>query len=127
MDDLRQPEDPPRTFLAATTRIGPGLVLAGSIVGSGELIATTKVGATAGFTLLWLIVIGCVIKVFTQVELGRAAVSDGTTALTALDGLPGPRRRVSWAAAPRTLQSDIRRRCPTGAAYAIRRRGGSRC
>jgi Mn2+/Fe2+ NRAMP family transporter len=65
--------EPPRGFFAVVRRLGPGLIIAGSIVGSGELIATTKVGAEAGFVLLWLILVGCVIKVFTQVELGRSA------------------------------------------------------
>ena len=55
------------------------MIVAGSIVGSGELIATTKTGAEAGFTLLWLILIGCVVKVFVQVELGRRAVITGET------------------------------------------------
>ena len=89
--------EPPRTFARVLRRLGPGLIVAGSIVGSGELIATTKVGAEAGFTLLWLIAIGCVIKVFTQVELGRATISGARTALEVLDDLPGPRLRAGWA------------------------------
>ena len=89
--------EPPRGALATLRRLGPGLIVAGSIVGSGELIATTKVGAEAGFTLLWLIVLGCVVKVFTQVEFGRSAICGGRTALQLLDGLPGPRWRGSWA------------------------------
>ncbi|MGK0434792.1 MAG: Mn2+/Fe2+ NRAMP family transporter [Planctomycetota bacterium] len=88
---------PPRTLLAVVRRLGPGLIVAGSIVGSGELIATTKVGAESGFVLLWLILVGCVIKVFTQVELGRSAVVRGVTALQVLDDLPGPRLRAGWA------------------------------
>ena len=50
---------PPTGFGPTLLRIGPGLVLAGSIVGSGELIATTTTGAQAGFTLLWLVLAGC--------------------------------------------------------------------
>lgn len=72
------------------------MIIAGSIVGSGELIATTKVGAEAGFTLLWLVLLGCVIKVFAQVELGRHAITWGETPLKALNGVPGPRYRVGW-------------------------------
>ena len=37
-------QEPPRTFLRALRQIGPGLILAGSIVGTGELIATTASG-----------------------------------------------------------------------------------
>lgn len=90
------PEAPPRTWGATLRRLGPGMIIAGSIVGSGELIATTKTGAEAGFYLLWLIIIGCVIKVFTQVEFGRYTIAWGETPLKALDSIPGPRLKVNW-------------------------------
>lgn len=92
-EPIRQP---PRTFGRILLSLGPGLIIAGSIVGSGELIATTKVGAEAGFWLLWLIIIGCVIKVFAQVEFGRHTITHGETPLEALDSVPGPRRKVNW-------------------------------
>jgi hypothetical protein len=72
------------------------MIIAGSIVGSGELIATTKTGAEAGFWLLWLIILGCVIKVSTQVEFGRHAITWSQTPLSALNSVPGPRLRVNW-------------------------------
>lgn len=71
--------------------MGPGMIVAGSVVGSGELIATTKVGAQSGFWLLWLILIGCAIKVFCQVEFGRFSLATGKTTLEGLNELPGPR------------------------------------
>jgi hypothetical protein len=40
--------DPPLSLGQALLRIGPGIILAGAIVGTGELIATTHVGARAG-------------------------------------------------------------------------------
>jgi Mn2+/Fe2+ NRAMP family transporter len=89
-------EAPPQTIPGILRRLGPGLIIAGSIVGSGELIATTKTGAQAGFWLLWLIVIGCVIKLFAQVEFGRYAISSGKTAMAAMNEVPGPRIRVNW-------------------------------
>ncbi|PHQ32491.1 Nramp family divalent metal transporter [Rhodopirellula bahusiensis] len=90
--------DPPKHWWRILTNIGPGLIIAGSIVGSGELIATTKTGAEAGFTLLWLILLGCVVKVFTQVEMGRYTLSSGKTSLQAFNELPGPRlgRHGNW-------------------------------
>ncbi len=87
---------PPRTLPGILRQLGPGLIIAGAIVGSGELIATTKTGAQAGFWLLWLIIIGCVIKVFVQVEFGRYAISSGKTTMAAMDEVPGPRLRVNW-------------------------------
>ncbi len=89
-------ETPPTTLLGIARRLGPGLIIAGSIVGSGELIATTKTGAQAGITLLWLIIVGCVIKVFVQIELGRYTITHGETTLAALDQVPGPRLAVNW-------------------------------
>src|SRR5271165_6855361 len=88
--------EPPRTFGSALRQIGPGLILAASIVGTGELINTTGLGARAGFSLLWLILLSCVIKVFVQVELGRYAITHGKTTLAAFDTLPGPRLGASW-------------------------------
>jgi Mn2+/Fe2+ NRAMP family transporter len=88
--------DPPTTIRGILRQLGPGLIIAGSIVGSGELIATTAVGAEAGFVLLWLIIIGCVIKVFVQIEFGRFTITSGRTTLDGLNEVPGPRARVNW-------------------------------
>eukprot|EP00913_Durusdinium_trenchii_P013427 g12608.t1 len=88
--------EPPTKLGGILKRLGPGLIIAGSIVGSGELIATTKTGAQAGILLLWLIIIGCLIKVFVQIELGRYTIGHGETTLAALDQVPGPRWRVGW-------------------------------
>lgn len=82
---------PPRTLRGTLACLGPGFILASSIVGSGELIATTAVGAEAGFRLLWLIVLGCAIKVAAQIEIGRATLTRGRTPLVACDAVPGPR------------------------------------
>ena len=82
---------PPTTFFGTLKFLGPGLIIAGAIVGSGELIMTTKTGAQAGISLLWLIIVGCMIKVFVQVELGRYAITHGRTTLEALNELPGPK------------------------------------
>ncbi len=49
----------PRSAATILRQLGPGFIMAASIVGSGELIATTKTGGEAGISLLWLIIIGC--------------------------------------------------------------------
>ncbi len=94
--DRSSAEAPPRTTAGILQRLGPGLIIAGSIVGSGELIATTKTGAQAGFCLLWLIIVGCVIKLFVKVELGRYAISSGKTTMAALNEMPGRMFGTSW-------------------------------
>jgi Mn2+/Fe2+ NRAMP family transporter len=82
---------PPATLRGSLAYLGPGIILASSIVGSGELIAATTVGAEAGFVLLWLIVLGCGIKVAAQIEIGRTTLTWGRTPLQAFDRVPGPR------------------------------------
>jgi len=86
--------EPPEGFVARLRHIGPGIIISGSIVGSGELVVTTRLGAEAGFVLLWLILFSCFVKVFLQVELGRHVVSSGSTVLEGLDQIPGPRLRL---------------------------------
>ena len=99
--------EPPHSFAATLAQLGPGIVLASSIVGSGELIAATTVGAEAGFTLLWLVLIGCGIKVAAQVEIGRHTLAWGRTPLAAFDAVPGPRLAgrgwITWAWAVMTI------------------------
>lgn len=89
-------QNPPATTGGILRRLGPGMIIAGAIVGSGELIATTKVGAEAGFTLLWLIILGCLIKVFVQIEFGRYSIVQGRTSMDGMNELPGPRLRANW-------------------------------
>lgn len=89
-------KEPPVSLWSALRNIGPGIILAGSIVGSGELILTTRLGAKYGFIFLWLILYSCVIKVFVQIELGRYAISSGKPTLGALNDLPGPRFGAHW-------------------------------
>ena len=89
-------EVPPTTFLGALRRIGPALIIGAGVVGTGELIATTVLGAEIGYTLLWFVLVSCIIKVVVQNELGRYAIGTGETGLEAMDRAPGPRFRVSW-------------------------------
>lgn len=87
----------PTTLRGTLSEIGPGIIIAGSVVGSGELIATTIAGAEAGFWLLWIILIGCIVKVSVQLEVGRAAVLSGRTTLALLSDLPGWKPRgLHW-------------------------------
>ena len=50
---------PPVGLLNSLKFLGPGLILAGSAVGSGELILTTTLGATVGFSMLWWVLRRC--------------------------------------------------------------------
>jgi Mn2+/Fe2+ NRAMP family transporter len=91
MANLQDGAEPPRSFRRSLMYLGPGIILASSIVGSGELIATTTVGAEAGLSLLWLVILGCAIKVAAQIEIGRNTITWGRTPLDAFSRVPGPR------------------------------------
>src|SRR5688572_5008946 len=91
-----QARSAPRDCRGILKQLGPGLIISAVIVGSGELIVTPKLGAQVGFIMLWFIILGCFIKVFVQIELGRFAVSRGMTTLEAMNTIPGPRFIVSW-------------------------------
>src|SRR5262245_38540067 len=97
IDNRQSAMQPPPTKLREVLRqLGPGMILTGSIVGSGELIATPTLAATVGFAALWLIVVSCTVKVVVQEELGRHTILTGETTFQALNKIPGPRLRVSW-------------------------------
>src|SRR5688572_28378577 len=82
---------PPVTFYQRLRFLGPGFILSASIVGSGELIATTVLGAKAGFTALWVIIISCLVKVAVQLEFGKHTILTGETVMQAFNRLPGPK------------------------------------
>ena len=83
--------EPPRTLIEKLRFLGPGFILSASIVGSGELIATTTLGARAGFIAFWVIIVSCLVKVAVQVEFGRHTILTGETAMQIFNRLPGPR------------------------------------
>jgi manganese transport protein len=81
---------PPPTFRERLKFLGPGFILSASIVGSGELIATTTLGAEAGFTAFWVILVSCFVKVAVQLEFGKHTIVTGETAMQMFNKLPGP-------------------------------------
>ena len=90
-------KEPPTHWLGRFKYLGPGLVLSASIVGSGELIATTTLGAKAGFITLWVILVSCVIKVALQLEFGKHVVNTGESNFASFNRLPGPKLgRANW-------------------------------
>src|SRR5262245_44031753 len=89
-------EPPPASLTPTLGRIGPGMVLAASIVGSGELIATTTLGAQVGYAVLWIILVSCAIKPVVQAEFGRYTIATGHTGLEGFNRVPGPRLGVGW-------------------------------
>ncbi len=89
--------EPPVHWWERLKFLGPGLILTASIVGSGELITTTLLGAQAGFVCFWVIIVSCLVKVAVQVEFGKNAIYTGRSTMLALNGLPGPKfGKANW-------------------------------
>jgi Mn2+/Fe2+ NRAMP family transporter len=92
--------DAPHGFFNRLKHLGPGVIVSGSIVGSGEILLTSSLGAQAGFVLLWWVLLACWSKSIVQAELARYIITSGDTYLRALNRLPGriatPRGAISW-------------------------------
>jgi Mn2+/Fe2+ NRAMP family transporter len=59
--------------------IGPGIVVAATGVGSGDLVATLIAGERFAYTLLWAAVVGCIVKVALAEAVGRWHLATGGT------------------------------------------------
>ncbi|MGP4045058.1 Nramp family divalent metal transporter [Streptomyces sp. 2A115] len=73
--------------------IGPGIVVAATGVGAGDLVATLIAGSNFGYTLLWAAVIGCVVKISLAEAAGRWHLSTGSTLF---EGWASLGRWTSW-------------------------------
>lgn len=94
VEEIRKP---PVTLMRKWRELGPGFILSAAVVGSGELIATTTLGAKAGFIAFWVILVSCLVKVTLQMEFGKHAIYSGETVMAAFNKLPGPRLgRANW-------------------------------
>ena len=89
-------KDPPEGWKSSFRYLGPGLILSASIVGSGELIVTTALGAQVGFVLLWLVIFSTFVKVAVQIELARWTIATGQPALTGFNKVPPKVGRMGW-------------------------------
>lgn len=89
-------KEPPKGWGPSIRYFGPGLILSASIVGSGELIATTTLGAQAGFAILWMVIFSTLVKVAVQVELARWTISTGEPALTGYNKVPPRLGPIGW-------------------------------
>lgn len=74
--------DPPRGWRPSLRFLGPGMVTSAAVVGSGELITATALGAKVGFVLLWIILLSTLVKVGVQIELARWSISTGKSSVT---------------------------------------------
>jgi Mn2+/Fe2+ NRAMP family transporter len=71
----------PTTLGGKLKLMGPGLVLAAGGVGAGDLVTSLVAGTRFGTTLIWVIVLGALIKLSLVEGLGRWYMATGTTIL----------------------------------------------
>ena len=80
--------------------LGPSVIVSGSVVGSGEIILTSSLGAAAGFAFLWWVLVSCWSKSLIQAQLSRYVILSGDTYVRALNRLPGrlpgPKAPIAW-------------------------------
>jgi Mn2+/Fe2+ NRAMP family transporter len=82
--------------LAILTILGPGLVWTSDLVGSGEVIITTRNGAVLGIAVLWAIVIGIFLKCWIGLSGARYTVCTGEGMIDMFSRIPGPRNWIVW-------------------------------
>ncbi|MDX2810825.1 Nramp family divalent metal transporter, partial [Streptomyces scabiei] len=85
------PNPPPRK--SSWKYIGPGIVVAATGVGAGDLVATLIAGSNFGYTLLWAAVVGCLVKISLAEAAGRWHLSTGRTLF---DGWASLGRWTTW-------------------------------
>lgn len=97
--DPRNIQEPPTTWVGKAKFLGPGMITSAAVVGSGELLTATTLGAQVGFVLLWLVLVSTFLKVWVQIELARWSISTGKVAVTGYDDVPprlGKRGWMAW-------------------------------
>ena len=71
---------------------GPAAIVASVSIGAGETIVVVRAGAWAGYNLLWLVLLSCIVKAFfVTYLLGRYTAISGEYIGHRLVRLPGPR------------------------------------
>ena len=75
--------NPPNSLLGRLKYIGPSVIVTGSVVGSGSIVMTPLLGAAAGFTLLWWLLLSMWSKPIIQAEISRYIVVTRKTFLEA--------------------------------------------
>ena len=75
MKEISSVNKAPQTVLERLRFIGPSAIVTGSVVGSGSIVMTPLLGAAAGFTLLWWLLLSIWTKPIIQAEISRYIVA----------------------------------------------------
>ncbi|WP_286737394.1 Nramp family divalent metal transporter, partial [Kocuria sp. UBA1838] len=80
--------------------IGPGLVVAATGVGAADMVATLTAGSRYGYTLLWAVIAGTIMKIVLVEGAGRYSLASGRTIF---EGWRSLGRWTSWYFGPYIL------------------------
>lgn len=71
----------PRGFRSLALIVGPGIVVAATGVGAGDLVLAAKAGAAHGLPLLWIAAVGALLKFALAEGVARWQLATGTTVI----------------------------------------------
>lgn len=79
--------------------VGPGIVVAATGVGAGDLVATLIAGSRFGYALLWAAIFGTLLKIALAEAVGRWTLASERTMFDGWSSLGGGwfRGRLNWA------------------------------
>ncbi len=60
-------QEPPTSWKGSLRFLGPGMITSAAVVGSGELLTATTLGAQVGFMVFWLVFVSTFVTVWVQV------------------------------------------------------------
>ncbi len=77
------PARPPSSLKGRLKVVGPGLIIAATGVGAGDLVSSLAAGQEYAFTFVWAVVVGAVLKYFLTEGIARWCLATGTTIIEA--------------------------------------------
>jgi len=82
--------------LAVLAMVGPGLIWSSEMIGSGEVILTTRVGSILGIGVMWAIILGIFLKYMIGLAGARYTICTGEGMIDMFARIPGPKNWVVW-------------------------------
>ena len=83
-------------MLRTLKRLGPGIIMAATAIGTSHLVLSPVAGARFGYALLWLVVVSHFFK-YPAFEFGpRFAIARGASLIQGYQEVPGPRNWALW-------------------------------
>jgi len=76
--------------------LGPGMIMAATAIGAGDMILSPVAGARYGFDLMWLVLFAHLFKYPAFEFAPRFAIANGHSLITGYYNVPGPKGWALW-------------------------------